>query len=102
MIRFALQLVRPYWKWLLIVAGAMVVETGMALASPWPLKIVLDSVFAAQPMPAALAWLPGADAGPLARLNLAVVLDRGDRPPASGERLSERALHRQYRSMDRP
>jgi ABC-type multidrug transport system fused ATPase/permease subunit len=74
MIPFALQLVRPYWKWLLIVVGAMLIETAMALASPWPLKIVLDSVFDAQPMPAALAWLAGDDADRLARLNVAVVL----------------------------
>ena len=37
MIRFALRLVRPYWKWLLIVLGAMLVETamgaGLALAA---------------------------------------------------------------------
>lgn len=74
MIRFALQLVRPYWKWLSIVVGAMLVETAMALASPWPLKIVLDSVFDAQPMPAALAWLTGDEANRLSRLNVAVVL----------------------------
>ena len=45
MLAFSLRLVRPYWKWLLIVAVAMLVETAMGLASPWPLKIVLDSVF---------------------------------------------------------
>ena len=55
MIRFALRLVRPYWQWLLIVLGAMLVDTAMALASPWPLKIVLDSVFDAKPMPPAFA-----------------------------------------------
>jgi ABC-type transport system involved in cytochrome bd biosynthesis fused ATPase/permease subunit len=35
MIRFALRLVRPYRKWLLIVLGAMLVDTAMGLASPW-------------------------------------------------------------------
>lgn len=74
MIPFALRLVRPYWKWLLIVVAAMLVETAMALASPWPLKIVLDSVFDAQPMPDALAWLGGDDADRLGRLRVAVVL----------------------------
>ena len=39
-----MRLVRPYWTWLLAVVGAMLVETAMGLASPWPLKIVLDSV----------------------------------------------------------
>ncbi|HSP91822.1 MAG TPA: ABC transporter transmembrane domain-containing protein, partial [Vicinamibacterales bacterium] len=73
MIRFALRLVRPYWKWLLIVLGAMLVETAMSLASPWPLKIVLDSVFGGEPMPPAFGWLAGANANRLARLNVAVV-----------------------------
>ena len=73
MIRFALRLVRPYWKWLLIVIGAMLVNTAMGLASPWPLKIVLDSVFDAKPMPTAFAWLAGERLDRLARLNVAVV-----------------------------
>jgi ABC-type multidrug transport system fused ATPase/permease subunit len=72
-IRFALRLVRPYWKWLLIVIGAMLVNTAMGLASPWPLKIVLDSVFDAKPMPTAFAWLAGERLDRLARLNVAVV-----------------------------
>ena len=53
MIPFALRLVRPYWRWLLIVAAAMAVDIAMGLASPWPLKIVLDSVFDSKPMPSA-------------------------------------------------
>jgi ABC-type multidrug transport system fused ATPase/permease subunit len=73
MIRFAVRLVRPYWKWLLIVVAAMLVETAMALASPWPLKIVLDSVFDSKPMPPAFAWLAGGEGDRLARLNVAVV-----------------------------
>jgi ABC-type multidrug transport system fused ATPase/permease subunit len=73
MVRFAVSLVRPYWKWLLIVLGAMLVETAMGLASPWPLKIVLDSVFDAKPMPAVFAWFGGEDVDRLARLNVAAV-----------------------------
>lgn len=72
MLRFAIQLVRPYWKWLFIVLTAMLVETAMGLASPWPLKIVLDSVFDGKPLPFAPEWLAG-DAHKMARLNLAVV-----------------------------
>lgn len=74
MIRFALQLVRPYWKWLAILVVAMLVETAMSLAAPWPMKIVLDSVFDGLPMPRLLTWLAGDDADRLARLNVAVVL----------------------------
>jgi subfamily B ATP-binding cassette protein MsbA len=73
MIRFAVRLVRPYWKWLAIVSVAMLVETAMGLASPWPLKIVLDSVFDSKPLPPAFAWLAGPDADRLTYLNIAVV-----------------------------
>jgi subfamily B ATP-binding cassette protein MsbA len=72
MLRFAVQLVRPHWKWLSIVLVAMLVETAMGLAAPWPLKIVLDSVFDGKPLPLLPGWLAG-DAHKLARLNLAVV-----------------------------
>ena len=51
----------------------MLLETAMSLASPWPLKIVLDSLLDAQPMPAALAWLAGGSGDRLALLNVAVV-----------------------------
>src|SRR6185436_19097917 len=51
----------------------MLLETAMSLASPWPLKIVLDSVLDAQPMPAALAWLAGGSGDRLELLNVAVV-----------------------------
>jgi len=74
MIPFALRLVRPYWTWLLIVVAAMFIDTAMGLAAPWPLKIVLDSVFDANPMPSAFAWLAGEHADRLARLNVAVTL----------------------------
>ena len=73
MLRFSVGLVRPYLKWLLIVSGAMVIEIAMGLAAPWPLKIVLDSVFGDAPLPAALGWLAGGGLDRLARLNVAVV-----------------------------
>jgi subfamily B ATP-binding cassette protein MsbA len=50
----------------------MVIETAMSLASPWPLKIVLDSVFGSEPVPAVIAWAVGADADRLTLLNFAV------------------------------
>jgi ABC-type multidrug transport system fused ATPase/permease subunit len=68
---FALRLVRPYWRWLLFVAIAMVVETAASLASPWPLKIVLDSVFDARPIPPLLSSLIGGRDDRLTLLNLA-------------------------------
>lgn len=50
----------------------MVIETAMSLAAPWPIKIVLDSVIDARPMPAALAWLLGGSRDRLALLNVTV------------------------------
>ncbi|HEY2040372.1 MAG TPA: ABC transporter ATP-binding protein [Edaphobacter sp.] len=44
MLRFIGGLIRPYRGTLLIILLAMVVETLMSLAAPWPLKIILDNV----------------------------------------------------------
>jgi ABC-type multidrug transport system fused ATPase/permease subunit len=56
---FSVRLVRPYTSWLVIVIIAMLVETATSLASPWPLKIVLDSVIDGRPIPASWQWLTG-------------------------------------------
>jgi ABC-type multidrug transport system fused ATPase/permease subunit len=50
------QLVRPYRGWLIIVLIAMLVETAMSMASPWPLKVIIDSVLGSHPLP---DWLRG-------------------------------------------
>src|ERR1700754_2638757 len=44
MLRFIGGLVRPYRRTLLVILLAMMVETLMSLAAPWPLKIILDNV----------------------------------------------------------
>jgi ABC-type multidrug transport system fused ATPase/permease subunit len=44
MLRFIGGLIRPYRSTLVIIFLAMLVETAMSLAAPWPLKIILDSV----------------------------------------------------------
>jgi len=44
-------LLRPYRGWLAIILLALLVETAMSLAGPWPLKIVLDSVVGHHPLP---------------------------------------------------
>jgi subfamily B ATP-binding cassette protein MsbA len=54
------ELVRPYTGWLIIVLIAMLIETAMSLASPWPLKVVIDSVLGSHPMP---DWLRGMSIG---------------------------------------
>jgi subfamily B ATP-binding cassette protein MsbA len=71
--RFALRLVRPYWRWVILVAVAMFIETIATLAAPWPLKIVLDSVFGSLPPPPGVASIVGEHAGATRLLNFAVV-----------------------------
>ena len=44
MLRFIGGLISPYRKTLVIIFIAMLVETLMSLATPWPLKIILDNV----------------------------------------------------------
>jgi len=44
MLRFIRDLIRPYRPTLVIILAAMFVETAMSLATPWPLKIILDNV----------------------------------------------------------
>ena len=50
------RLLRPYWPLLAVAFVAMLVETGMGLAEPWPLKLIFDHVLGTKPMP---AWLAG-------------------------------------------
>jgi subfamily B ATP-binding cassette protein MsbA len=38
------QLIRPYRGSLLIILAAMLVETATSLATPWPLKVIIDNV----------------------------------------------------------
>jgi subfamily B ATP-binding cassette protein MsbA len=57
MTRLVLALVRPYRVGLSIVLAAMLVETLMSLAAPWPLKIVLDNALGHHPLPPWLMWV---------------------------------------------
>ncbi len=45
------ELIRPYRGTLLIILLAMLVETAMSLAGPWPLKIIIDNVIGSHPLP---------------------------------------------------
>jgi predicted Kef-type K+ transport protein len=49
-------LIRPYRLTLLAILFAMIVQTVMSVAGPWPLKIVLDNVVASHKAP---VWLDG-------------------------------------------
>jgi ABC-type multidrug transport system fused ATPase/permease subunit len=64
MLRLIRELVRPYRGTLLIILLAMMVETAMSLATPWPLKIILDNVVSHHKMSPWLAdlfrpWMDG-------------------------------------------
>ena len=54
MIRLIRELVRPYRLRLLIILSAMLVETAMSLANPWPLKVIIDNVIDHRKLPHAL------------------------------------------------
>ena len=51
------ELIRPYRGWLIIVFIAMLIETAMSIAAPWPLKIIIDNVVGKHKLPEFLAWL---------------------------------------------
>ena len=57
MTRLVLELVRPYRGWLIVVFAAMLIETAMSIAAPWPLKIIIDNVVGKHKLPEFLVWL---------------------------------------------
>ena len=54
MVRLVRELIRPYLGSLFVILAAMLVQTVMALAAPWPLKVVLDNVVGSHKLP---TWL---------------------------------------------
>jgi ABC-type bacteriocin/lantibiotic exporter with double-glycine peptidase domain len=42
--RLTRELLSPYRGWIVIILLAMLAETAMSLAAPWPLKVILDNV----------------------------------------------------------
>jgi len=57
LISWAISLARPYWKYVLVIILGMLLETLMGLATPWPLKIILDNVVNHRPLPKILSWM---------------------------------------------
>ncbi len=57
MTSLVLDLIRPYRGWLIIVFVAMLIETAMSIAAPWPLKIIIDNVVGKHKLPEFLTWL---------------------------------------------
>jgi ABC-type multidrug transport system fused ATPase/permease subunit len=63
MVRFVLEFAAPYRISLVIIFIAMLVETFMSIAAPWPLKIILDNVVGKHSLPEYLTWLRNFSAG---------------------------------------
>jgi subfamily B ATP-binding cassette protein MsbA len=59
LIKLIHQLIKPYRLLLLVILGAMLLETGMELAAPWPLKIIIDNVIGDRPLHTWLQWING-------------------------------------------
>jgi ABC-type multidrug transport system fused ATPase/permease subunit len=73
MLRFIGGLIRPYRRTLAFIFLAMLVETVMSLATPWPLKIILDSVVGSHKLPPWLHHLFGPLLESGAKLQVAVI-----------------------------
>ena len=57
MTRLVLTLIRPYYGWLAVIFSAMLLETAMSIAAPWPLKIIIDNVIGKHKLPDFMVWL---------------------------------------------
>jgi ABC-type multidrug transport system fused ATPase/permease subunit len=54
--KWAVSLALPYRKWVIIILISMMVESIMSVATPWPLKIIIDDVVARNSLPHWLGW----------------------------------------------
>jgi len=57
LLKLAWSLVKPYKKWMFIIFTAMILETLMSIATPWPLKILIDNVIGHRQLPSWLHWM---------------------------------------------
>jgi ABC-type multidrug transport system fused ATPase/permease subunit len=73
MLRFIGGLIRPYRRTLIGIFLAMLLETAMSLATPWPLKVILDSVVGRHKLTPWLERLVGPMPDDAARLHVAVL-----------------------------
>jgi ABC-type multidrug transport system fused ATPase/permease subunit len=73
MLNLIRQLVRPYRITLFIILIAMMVETAMSLAAPWPLKIIIDNVAGGHRLPAWLRDVLGPALGSESKMHIALL-----------------------------
>lgn len=57
LILWAISLAKPYRKMVVIILIAMLLEALIGLATPWPLKIIIDNIVGHHPLPHWLNWL---------------------------------------------
>jgi ABC-type multidrug transport system fused ATPase/permease subunit len=57
LILWAISLAKPYRKMVVIILVAMLLQALIGLATPWPLKIIIDNVAGHHPLPHWLNWL---------------------------------------------
>ena len=46
-----LRYARPHWSGLAVVLVTMLISVGLSLASPWPMKLLIDQILNGQPVP---------------------------------------------------
>jgi ABC-type multidrug transport system fused ATPase/permease subunit len=68
--RWVFELIRPYSGVGIMILLAMVLETIMSLALPWPLKIIIDNVIGDRPLPTWLNWM-AETTGTITKLSIA-------------------------------
>ena len=50
-------LLRPYRRTLAIILAMLLTQMAMSLATPWPLKVIIDNVAGNHPAPQWITWL---------------------------------------------
>src|SRR5262245_45165570 len=55
-LRLFAQLLAPHRGWITVIFVAMLIETAMTIAAPWPLKIVIDNVVGSHKPPDWIHW----------------------------------------------
>jgi subfamily B ATP-binding cassette protein MsbA len=73
MARLLRDLLRPYAWSVFVVFLAMIVQTSMNLAAPWPLKVVLDNVVGSHHLPGWLSELVKHVAGGTGKMHIAAI-----------------------------
>src|SRR5262245_23070939 len=76
-LRWTLSLMQPYRMGLAVLATLALLEIALSMTAPWPLKIVVDNVLAARPLPAPMAGVVDSVVGSSAFALLLLVVVTG-------------------------